>query len=117
MTNWKDVNAGEQYPAHDFNKDSILEGVLTEIRQNVGPNKSYLFVVEKKGGVMVSVWGSTVLDRIATLPEGALIRVEYLGDVKGKGPKPYKNYKIQVDKDTLPATPQDAKEEFDVPLN
>jgi hypothetical protein len=101
MAKWKDLT-NEQYPSHDFGMEKVLEGCLVEKRDEVGPNKSKLFVIEKKGGSKVCVWGSTVLNRLSSLSEGTVLRIEYLGTVKGKGPKPYKNYLIQVDEDTIP---------------
>lgn len=101
MTNWKDVNS-EQMPSHSFEMEKVLEGVLVGKQENVGPNNSKLFTVEKKGGHKVSVWGSAVLDKLFTLPIGSLVRIEYLGKEKGKKGNMFKNYKIQVDEDTRP---------------
>lgn len=111
MAKWKDFK-DVQYPAHDFDKDKVLEGCLVEKRYSVGPNNSMLFVVEKTGGERVSVWGSTVLNRLDKLEVGTILRIEYQGKVKGKGPKPYKNYSIQVDEETLPVSEAVVKEIF-----
>lgn len=109
MTKWSDVK-NEQFPSHSFEMEKTLEGVLVEKKENVGPNNSKLFTIEKKGGHKVSVWGSAVLDKIYTLPIGALIRIEYLGKEKGKRGTMFKNYKIQIDEDTRPVTPEEADE-------
>ncbi len=101
MPKWSDVKM-EQNPSHSFEIEKVLEGLLVGKAENVGPNNSKLFTIEKKGGHKVSVWGSAVLDKIYTLPIGALIRIEYLGKEKGKKGTMFKNYKIQIDEDTRP---------------
>lgn len=90
---------GESYPPHDFEKNKVIQGVLVEKRNNVGPNQSKLFVVETKGGVKESIWGSAVLNNIDTLPIGSMIRVTFLGREKGKRGVYFKNYDIEVDDD------------------
>lgn len=109
MTNWKDVN-NDQPPSHSFEMEKVLEGVLVAKQENVGPNNSFLFTIEKKGGKKVSVWGSAVLNKINTLPIGSLIRIEYLGKEKGKRGTEFKNYKIQVDEDTRPVSADEAED-------
>jgi hypothetical protein len=101
MTKWKEYTE-ERFPSFDFEKEKSLEGCLTEIRENVGPNRSYLFIIEQKGGEKVSVWGSTILNRLAKLKVGTVLKIDYLGKVKGKGPKPYANYSISIDEESLP---------------
>jgi hypothetical protein len=108
MTNWKDVNR-DQSPSHSFEMEKILEGILVAKQENVGPNNSFLFTIEKKGGKTVGVWGSAVLNKINTLPIGSLIRIEYLGKEKGKRGTEFKNYKIQVDEDTRPVSAEEAE--------
>jgi|SRR3990167_1034875 len=101
MSKWKEVVA-EQFPSHSFEMEKELEGLLVDKKENVGPNNSKLFTVEKKGGGKVSVWGSAVLDKLFTLPIGSLIKIEYLGKQKGKRGTEFRNYKIQVDEETMP---------------
>ena len=100
----------EQSPSHSFEMEKTLEGVLVGKAENVGPNNSFLFTIEKKGGKKVSVWGSAVLNKINTLPIGCLIRIEYLGKEKGKRGTEFKNYKIQVDEDTRPVSADEAED-------
>ena len=112
MAHFVDVNS-EQFPSHSFEMEKTLEGILVNKQENVGPNNSKLFTIEKsKSHEKVSVWGSAVLDKLFTLPVGSLIRIEYLGKAKGKTGKEFKNYKIQVDEDTRPSS--DDTEEFKV---
>jgi hypothetical protein len=107
MTTWKKVTM-EQSPSHSFELEKTLEGVLVAKQENVGPNNSFLFTVEKKGGKKVAVWGSAVLNKLNTLPIGSLIKIEYLGKKKGKRGTEFRDYDIQVDEDTRPASADEA---------
>jgi hypothetical protein len=100
--NWKDLT-GDLPETHDFEKEKVLQGVLVEKQAHVGANDSYVFTFEKEDTHdKVAVWGSAVLDKINNLPIGTLVRIEYLGQVKGKRGTFFKNYKIQFDQDTRP---------------
>jgi hypothetical protein len=114
MAKWKKV-VMEQFPSHSFEMEKELEGVLVDKKENVGPNNSKLFTIEKKGGEKVSVWGSAVLDKLFTLPVGSTIRIEYLGKKKGKRGTEFRDYMIEVDEDTMPNADIDevAKEIFE----
>lgn len=90
---------GDFPDSHDWGHEKTLEGALTEKRENVGPNQTKAFTVLKENGKKVTVWGSMVLDKLWEVPIGALVKITYIGDVKGKGPKPYHNYDIEVDDD------------------
>lgn len=102
MTKWKDINSSEMYPTHDFEKDKVLEGILSEKKEKIGQNESKLYTIEKAGGDKVSVWGSAVLDALYNLPIGSLVRIEYLGKEKGQRGTFYKNFRIQIDEETDP---------------
>jgi hypothetical protein len=44
----------------------------------------------------MSVWGSTVLDtKFQEIEQGQEVKIEFLGHVKGTGPKPYKDFDVQ----------------------
>ena len=77
MADWTKV---EMSPSHDFEKEKELEGVLTSVQANVGPNASTLYEVEKKGGGNVAVWGSTVLDsRMKNVKIGEELKIVFKG--------------------------------------
>ena len=77
--------------------DSI-EGVLVEIKENVGVNKSKLYKVQTDDG-LISVWGSTILDsRLEQVPVGAKIKIVYQGLGKAKaGRNAPKLFKVYID--------------------
>ncbi len=80
MSEWKKV---EMSPSHDFEKEKEIEGVLTGVQENVGPNASTLYDIEKKGGDTVSVWGSTVLDtRMKNVKIGEEVKIAFIGLAK-----------------------------------
>jgi len=77
---WKKV---EMSPTHDFEKEKEIEGVLTGVQQNVGPNSSNLYEIEKRGGDNVAVWGSTVLDsRMKNVKIGEEVKIAFTGLAK-----------------------------------
>lgn len=92
----------------DKEAEPVLEGKLSKIETNVGPNESTLYSITKDNGEVVKVWGSTVLDdRFLGVLAGTYVRVSYKGLTKGKNGKSYHNYSVEVDQDSAPqAAPQ-----------
>lgn len=93
---WKKV---ELSPSWDYQTEGIgasLVGVLTRIENEVGPNASTLYTIQKEDGEFISVWGSTVLDaRLKNITIGEEVMINYLGKGKGqKGKKDYHNFEI-----------------------
>ena len=94
---YKEINPSDWSYSEDG--DSV-EGVLVQIQEEVGPNKSMLYSVETSEGVK-SVWGSIILDqRMALVKAGDKLRITYkgLGEAKG-GHKAPKIFKVEVDKE------------------
>jgi hypothetical protein len=91
---WKDVNSTTD---ETWNEESVLEGIYTEKRTNVGPNNSNMYIIKTKDDKLVSVWGCTVLDtKFENLLIGISVRIEFLGMARStKTGKSYKDYKIQ----------------------
>src|SRR3990167_6806882 len=80
MSEWKRV---EMSPTHDFEKEKEVEGALIGVQQDVGPNSSTLYEIEKKGGDVVAVWGSTVLDsRMKNVKIGEEVKIAFTGLAK-----------------------------------
>lgn len=107
---WKENNVrSDDDTIWDKDKEPVLEGKLTKIEHNIGPNESTLYTVKKDDDNEVKVWGSTVLDdRFLGVPEGTYIRVTYEGLKKGKNGKSYHNYKVYIDEDSVPqVSPKD----------
>ncbi|MDP3726290.1 MAG: hypothetical protein Q8R36_03785 [bacterium] len=94
LNGWEEVkkNTGEMV---DWEQTKVVMGKLTDIRENVGENNSTIYTVEKEGGEAVSFWSTTVLkghmDSCALNDE---VRVEYLGNKKGKSGRIYKDFKV-----------------------
>lgn len=82
---WKPENEGDE-----------IDGVYMQQREGVGMNKSSVYLIQEDGKEEpTAVWGSTVLDaRFEEIPLSSQVSIEYLGEVKGKGPKPYKNFRV-----------------------
>ena len=94
MSEWKKV---EMSPSHDFEKEKELEGVLTNIQTDVGPNASTLYDFEKKDGDNIAVWGSTVLDsRMKNVKIGEEVKIKFVGLAKDskKGQSPAKLFEV-----------------------
>ena len=93
---WEKV---ELSPTWDYQKEGTgasITGVLTKIENEVGPNASKLYTLQRETGEFVSVWGSTVLDaRLSNITIGEEIMINYLGKAKGqKGKKDYHNFEV-----------------------
>ena len=82
---WKPENIGDR-----------IQGTYTELKKDVGINKSNVYQIQElEKEEPTSVWGSTVLDtKFQEINVGAEVLIEFLGNVKGSGPKPYKDFKV-----------------------
>lgn len=77
----------------------IVIGTLKLVEENVGPNKSKLYTLEKREGELVKVWGSTILDqKLALVTPGTYTKIEYLGKVKPEKGNEYKNFEVYTAK-------------------
>jgi hypothetical protein len=103
---WKPEKEGEQ-----------IEGLLTEIERNVGPNSSTIYYIEKlDNNEVVQIWGTTVLDmrmKVVKVGQQVLITYKGLSKEKPKGGKQAPHiWKVEYkDPDDIVQT---AKDEFDV---
>lgn len=77
----------------------LIEGVLTNVQQDVGANESKLYTIESALGI-TNVWGSTVLDsRMAVVKVGDKVRITYQGlGIKKGGKNPPKMFKVEIDR-------------------
>lgn len=92
MTNdgWEEITQGETIPTWDYKTDKVLEGTYKGMKTNIGPNKSNIYQVEGKKG-LVGIWGTSVLDtQFAQIPLDNEVKLEYLG--KQKNPKTNREY-------------------------
>lgn len=84
----------------DYENDGDnIEGVLVDVKKDLGENNSTLYQLETTPGTFVGVWGSTILDqRMSLISVGAKIRITYkgLGEKKG-GKNAPKIFKVEVD--------------------
>lgn len=76
--------------------NETLEGIYTAVETGVGANKSNVYAVQEDGkDEPTKVWGSIVLDdKFKEIPVGSPVKVTFLGEQKGSGPKPYKKYVV-----------------------
>jgi len=90
---WEKVNMA---PTWDYTKDKTIEGVFVGKEEEVGPNASNMYTVEKKNGEKVGIWGNTILDtRFKNLTEGEEVKVVYLGKEKSeKTKREYHNFDV-----------------------
>ncbi len=93
---WKKIEMSPTWEFQDEGIGATVQGVLTRVETEVGPNKSTLYTIEKEDGELISIWGSTVLDaRLGNLAIGEEVLVKYLGMGKGqKGKKDYYNFEV-----------------------
>ena len=87
-------NSGETWKPEAVG--DMIFGTLKARKENVGINKATVYLIqEDTKDEPTSVWGSTVLDtKFEEIPNRSRVKIEYVGEVKGKGPKPYKNFKV-----------------------
>lgn len=95
---WQEVQSLVNFWNPEENK--VIEGIYRELRENIGINKSKLYLIETKEGIK-KVWGSTVLDnQMSKVPFNSKIRIEYLGLGQAKGGRHApKLFKVMIDPD------------------
>ncbi len=86
---------------HDFEVNKVIEGILLNIKSNVGPNNSMIYEIETKPEEVVGVWGSFILDnKMKKAEPGDKVKIEYTGKkVSEKTRRPYRTYDVWIDKD------------------
>ena len=93
--NWNKIDTqGENFKFEE--KGQTIEGTLS----SVGPGKfenSKVYVLEKKDGVAVRIFGAVILDdRMSQVEVGDYIRIEYEGKVKTGSGKMAGMYQVHV---------------------
>ena len=93
---WQEVNP-DTSDIWDCEKDKTIQGVYVSKKENVGENKSNIYVLNV-GDNKIGVWGSVILDsRFENIKQGQEVKIEYLGKKIGeKGGREYKDYKVYV---------------------
>lgn len=109
--NWKEQTVESDSMVWDKVNPNPIEGKFVKVEQDIGPNKSNMYVLETKTGE-VKIWGSTVLDdKLIGVPKGTYVKIEYEGKLTSKKGSQYHSYKVFIDMDSMP---QDAPAEEDV---
>lgn len=91
---------------HDWEREKVLEGVYLSKRKIQTINgDSWLYTVEKKGGVKADVWGKSMLNNFfQNIPIGSLIRVTHKGKMKSaKGGRTYHAFELEYDDSVVEA--------------
>ena len=83
------------------NDGDFIEGVLLAKQSDIGVNKSMLYSVETSQGVVLNVWGSTILDqKMELIKVGEKVKIVYKGTTEAKpGKNPAKIFQVLVDRD------------------
>lgn len=81
------------------NEGDFVEGVLVDVQDDVGQNKSKMYTIETKDGIL-NIWGSTILDaRMPLVKLGEKVKITYKGlGVSKAGKNPPKIFKVEVDR-------------------
>lgn len=92
---YEEINPGIWTPK---NYGESLEGIFIRAENDVGPQKSMLYHLEKEGKP-ISVWGSVILDqRMVWIRPGSQVKITYLGlGEKTAGKNAPKKFKVEVD--------------------
>ncbi len=93
---WIEAGMGSGDTWKPENEGDTIVGKYIVKKENIGLNNSNIYILQVEGkDEPTSVWGSSVLDtKFEEIPLKAKVKIEYLGREKGKGPQPYKNFKV-----------------------
>lgn len=86
---------------------NVLQGILVNVRRDVGQNESSVYEIKTAQGELLSMWGSALLDgKFAQVPMGSEVRVTCLGMTQPKTAKgrPYMNFKVEYAKPVVSMT-------------
>lgn len=96
---WKKIGGVSDLPTERIwtpENETVLEGIFIGKKEKTGQMQSPMFVFKVKNE-NVGVWGSTVLEtKLAELQENDKVKIEYLGLVKGKTGRQYKDFDVSV---------------------
>lgn len=82
MADWQKV---EKTPTWDYENEKELVGIYLSKEENVGPNGSNIYNFRKSDGLVIGVWGNTILDdRFKSIKIGEEVKVVYLGRAKSE---------------------------------
>ena len=92
---WKKLEIED---THDFDSSPELEGTFVGVENDVGPNNSKLYTIEKEDGEKITFWGATVLDRwMRQANIGDDLKIIYQGMAKNdKSGRSYKNFEVLI---------------------
>lgn len=95
MSEWQEMQA-DLTPTWAYKTNKTIQGVLTEKKENVGPNGSNLYILEDPEGNKTGVWGSALIDtRLQNAEIGLIVKIDYLGLEKSpKTKREYHNFKV-----------------------
>lgn len=86
---WKPENPGDS-----------VQGVYVSRKDDVGINKSKMYILDTKEG-LTKVWGSTVLDdRMDAVQAGQYVRITFKELKENKRGQPIKIFKVEVARET-----------------
>ena len=89
---WVEIGAGQ---AWDYTTEKELTGIYVGREENVGPNNSVLYQIEKEDGEVIGVWNNTVLgDKFQNIGIGDKVKIVYLGMSESKNGKEYHGFKV-----------------------
>lgn len=94
---WQKVTYS-QTPTWNPEEQNEVEGVLKQVKTQVGPNESNLYILQREDGD-IGVWGSTALDgRMSEVKLGDTVKIVYLGKEKSeKTGRIYKAFEVYID--------------------
>lgn len=88
---FRQVNSGNFPPNHDFKKNPILQGEVTEIKTvavKIGrkPKDTRLMIIADENGVLTSVWESAALEGLfEEAKKGDEVYIQFTGMITIKG--------------------------------
>lgn len=80
----------------ELSEGAFIKGRYIAKKENIGKNKSNVYVLETDDNKKVGVWGSTVIDsRFEGIAIGKMVQIEYLGEaISKKSGSTYKDFKV-----------------------
>ena len=89
-------DGGDVFDFDNWTDKTSIIGLYVGRKDDVGPNKSKMYIIETNDNQRVSIWGSTLLDdRFQEININEQVKIIYLGKAKSESSgRTYRNFEV-----------------------
>jgi hypothetical protein len=109
---WQKIGPSLTSDTWKYKEENEIEGKLIGWDENVGPNDSNMYQIQKSDGTVVGVWGTTLLDiQLKSVEIGVNVKIVYKGMNKSpKSGREYHDFDVYREEDEIPVIEENEAE-------